>query len=115
MKLYVDESRTQWAGTQADAKKAFGKYDMWDVPTDKSGLLEFLNNYEVTDSLVETPQTASSLGPTPASLAPPPKTKPNDSLVGRCELVELKELSTTLRTLLFKTWNEMEKIEESES
>jgi len=109
MKLYVDESRTQWAGTQADAKKAFGKYDMWDVPTDKSGLLEFLNNYVVTDSFVETPQTASS---TPVSFAPPPKTKPNDSLVGRCELVELKELSTTLRTLLFKTWNEMEKQEE---
>lgn len=43
MRLYVNQNRTQWAGTQADAKKELGKFDMWEVPTDKTGLLAFLN------------------------------------------------------------------------
>ncbi len=105
MRLYVDESRTQWAGTQADAKKAFGNYDMWDVPTDKSGLLEFLNNYDISPQ----PTEPVSQAPTPT---PPTTQKPRDTLVGRCELVELKKLSTMLNTLLNKTWNEMERLEE---
>ena len=43
MRLYYDQ-KGNWAGTQADAKKAFGK-DWWeiDVPTSKAELLEFLN------------------------------------------------------------------------
>ena len=43
MRLYYDQ-KGGWAGTQADAKKAFGK-DWWeiDVPTSKAELLEFLN------------------------------------------------------------------------
>lgn len=32
----------QWAGTQADAKK-LGKFEQVEVPTDKAGLLDFLN------------------------------------------------------------------------
>jgi len=32
----------QWAGTQADAKK-LGKFKQVEVPTDKAGLLDFLN------------------------------------------------------------------------
>lgn len=32
----------QWAGTQADAKK-LGKFEQIEVPTDKAGLLDFLN------------------------------------------------------------------------
>lgn len=43
MRLYVNQNRTQWAGTQADAKKELGQFDMWEVPTDKTGLLAFLN------------------------------------------------------------------------
>jgi hypothetical protein len=43
MRLYVNQNRTQWAGTQADAKKDLGQFDMWEVPTDKPGLLAFLN------------------------------------------------------------------------
>ena len=43
MNLYTNGLR--YAGTQADAKKLFGKdFKSIDVPTDKSGLLDFLNN-----------------------------------------------------------------------
>lgn len=43
MRLYYDQ-KGGWAGTQSDAKKAFGK-DWWeiDVPTSKTEMLEFLN------------------------------------------------------------------------
>ena len=43
MRLYYDQ-KGGWAGTQSDAKKAFGK-DWWeiDVPTSKAEMLEFLN------------------------------------------------------------------------
>lgn len=51
MKLYVNENRTKWAGTQADAKKELGKFEAHNVPTDKMGLLEFLNNFEMTPSV----------------------------------------------------------------
>jgi hypothetical protein len=104
MRLYVNESRTQWAGTQADAKKAFGNYDMCDVPTDKSGLLEFLNSY------APAPETTTE--PVSQAPAPPPAQKQRDTLVERCELVELKKLSTMLNTLLHNTWNEMERFGE---
>ena len=50
MKLYVNEGRTRWAGTQADAKKNLGKFEAWNVPTDKTGLLEFLINYVAEQS-----------------------------------------------------------------
>ena len=45
MRLYYDQ-KGNWAGTQADAKKAFGK-DWWeiDVPTSKAELLEFLDRH----------------------------------------------------------------------
>ena len=43
MRLYVNQNRTQWAGTQADAKRDLGQFDMYEVPTDKPGLLAFLN------------------------------------------------------------------------
>ena len=41
MRLYRTNDG-QWAGTQADAKK-IGKFEQIEVPTDKAGLLEFLN------------------------------------------------------------------------
>ena len=45
MKLYVD-STGHWTGTQADAKRDAegGEWDMREVPTDKAGLLEWLNS-----------------------------------------------------------------------
>jgi hypothetical protein len=106
MKLYVNENRTKWAGTQADAKKELGKYEAFDVPVDKSGLLAFLNKeagfnidpVEVEQQPVVTHQR---------------DTRPlNDTLVGRCNLVELKELSTMMNVLLNRTWNDMDKLTE---
>ena len=106
MKLYVNESRTQWAGTQADAKKELGKFDAWDVPVDKSGLLEFLNKeagFNIDPVEVEQQPVVTNQR----------DTRPlNDTLVGRCNLVELKELSTMLLVLINKTWSEQEKQED---
>ena len=42
MKLYLCQDRT-WAGTQADAKARGKDFDTIEVPTDKPGLLSFLN------------------------------------------------------------------------
>ena len=53
MKLYVNHDQTQWRGTQADAKSAFGSIDTIDVPTDKAGLLEFLNNFTVKTTAIK--------------------------------------------------------------
>jgi hypothetical protein len=106
MKLYVNESRTQWAGTQADAKKELGKFDAWDVPVDKSGLLEFLNKeagFNIDPVEVEQQPVVTNQR----------DTRPlNDTLVGRCNLVELKELSTMMNVLLNRTWNDMDKLTE---
>ena len=45
MKLYVN-NKGQWAGTQAEAKKIGAK--VTEVPTDKPGLLAFLNGQQQT-------------------------------------------------------------------
>jgi len=46
MRLYTTGS--QWAGTQADAKK-LGKFVEANVPTDKQGLLDWLNKMHWND------------------------------------------------------------------
>ena len=57
MRLYTTGS--QWAGTQADAKK-LGKFVEANVPTDKQGLLDWLNkmhwNEPVTEPVAPTRQ-----------------------------------------------------------
>lgn len=105
MKLYVNKDKTKWAGTQADAKKEFGKIETYEVPTDKAGLIEFLNNYETKQQPVA---TTSLLVRNEISAANPP----NDTLVGRCSMVELKELSTMMNVLINKTWNNMDRLED---
>lgn len=120
MKLYVNGDRTQWRGTQAEAKAAFGSIDQFDVPTDKTGLLEFLNNFtvktEASEPRMSFKATMSDDEFAAVGLAIQAKgeraVKPKDTNVGRCSLVELKELSTTLHTLLNRTWSEMEKQED---
>ena len=106
MKLYVNESRTKWAGTQADAKKELGKYDAWDVPVDKSGLLEFLNKeagFNIDPVEVEQQPVVTNQR----------DTRPlNNTLVGRTSLVDLKELSTILLVLINRTWSEQEQKED---
>lgn len=59
MKLYRSKGSI-WTGTQADAKAAQGGKDFeeHDVPTDKPGLLSFLNTFEV-----RRPETASEPAP----------------------------------------------------
>ena len=109
MKLYVNEDRTKWAGTQADAKKELGKFDAYDVPVDKSGLLEFLNNFGLT------PQTQVIDEERPVQRNEyhnSDQYPPSDTLVGRCNMVDLKELSTMMNVLLNRTWNSMDKLEE---
>lgn len=105
MKLYVNESRTKWAGTQADAKKELGKFDAWDVPVDKSGLLEFLNKeagFNIDPVEVEQQPVVTNQR----------DTRPlNNTLVGRTSLVDLKELSTILLVLINRTWTEQEQKE----
>lgn len=46
MRLYTN-NQGAWAGTQADAKKLDGSFELAEVPTDKATLLEFLNEYQV--------------------------------------------------------------------
>lgn len=46
MRLYTNKDGS-WAGTQADAKKLDGSFELAEVPTDKATLLEFLNEYAV--------------------------------------------------------------------
>jgi hypothetical protein len=52
MKLYSN-GLGAWAGTQADAKKfaeTYCDFETIDVPTDKAGLLRFLNRHEVNNA-----------------------------------------------------------------
>lgn len=48
MKLYRSLGR-HWTGTQSDAKAAQGgkDFEQFEVPTDKAGLLDFLNTFDV--------------------------------------------------------------------
>jgi len=52
MRLYTTGS--QWAGTQADAKK-LGKFVEANVPTDKQGLLDWLNKMHWNEPVTEPP------------------------------------------------------------
>lgn len=72
MKLYRTTLGT-WAGTQADAK-AIAKdqdpsgFETVEVPTDKPGLLEFLNEHMGSDTYTESPAVEQ----TPTVASPPP-------------------------------------------
>jgi len=111
MKLYVNKDKTQWAGTQADAKKEFGIVESYEVPTDKAGLISFLNKvcYGTESTVEATPLPVVNDGyPSMNNASPPPR----DTLVGRCSMVELKELSTMMNVLINKTWNSMDRLED---
>lgn len=53
MRLYVSP-KGEWAGTQADAKQ-YGQFWQIEVPTDKAGLLKFLNDNNVRNLVTEDP------------------------------------------------------------
>jgi hypothetical protein len=57
MRLYANGSMVQWRGTQAEAKAAFATVNRVDVPTDKLGLLEFLNNHSTGPEAAEVVQS----------------------------------------------------------
>ena len=108
MKLYVNKDKTKWAGTQADAKKEFGMIESYEVPTDKAGLITFLNKINYGTTTIEaTPLPVVNDGYPSMNNASPP---PSDTLVGRCSMVELKELSTMMNVLINKTWNSMDRL-----
>jgi len=46
MRLYSN-SRGEWVGTQAETRKSKFTFEQVEVPTDKKGLLEFLNNQKL--------------------------------------------------------------------
>jgi len=112
MKLYVNEDRTQWRGTQADAKAAFGSIDQFEVPTDKQGLIDFLNKYSLKQVVHKMPDETveeTIIRARELKYIRENTPKPDDSIAARCSLVDLKALSTTLNQLLQKTWSEMER------
>lgn len=73
MKLYLIPSTGEWLGTQADAKAAAREvgcdFDQLEVPTDKTGLLEFLNRHQV-GQLEDLPDRGGFAAPVPAKQDP---------------------------------------------
>jgi len=67
MKLYVNHFG-QWAGNQDDARSYGHPFDQVEVPYDKKGLLEFLNENKVTVGLPD--NVPSPLVPTSVEKAP---------------------------------------------
>ena len=65
MKLYVTPTG-HWTGTQADAKKLAKQHnttcDVFEVPVDKKGLLDFLNEHQVS-TLSDGPTGAEEVTP----------------------------------------------------
>ena len=62
MRLYTNH-KGSWVGTQADARKEFGKdWSEVDVPTDKPSLLEFLNNKSVGGTVGNIPEQIKKAG-----------------------------------------------------
>ena len=120
MNLYRDIKTGVFSGTQAIAK-SIGPFVPVEVPVDKAGLIEYLN-----DSLPPAPSGLES----EQELTPEPKRTvgngsvvrneyhssddypPSDTLVGRCNMVDLKELSTMMNVLINRTWNDMDRLED---
>tara|TARA_B100001287_G_C22589668_1_gene484972 strand:- start:627 stop:1001 length:375 start_codon:yes stop_codon:yes gene_type:complete len=73
MRLYTND-KGAWAGTQADARKDFGKdWREVDVPTAKPDLLAFLNNYGVKqsdDAVVEYMDAVNDFDTSPSKVHP---------------------------------------------
>mgnify|MGYP003644902992 CR=1 FL=1 len=67
MKLYVNHFG-QWAGNQDDARSYGHPFDQVEVPYDKKGLLEFLNENKVTVGLPD--NVPSPLVPTSVEKVP---------------------------------------------
>ena len=120
MKTYRDIKTGVFSGTQAIAK-SIGPFVPVEVPVDKTGLIEYLNDsLSPAPSGLEseqeyTPEPKRTIGHRPVvqnEYHDSDDYPPSDTLVGRCNMVELKELSTMMNVLLNRTWNDMDKLEE---
>ena len=60
MRLYANKDNSEFVATQAEAKKQFGMVDPWDIPTDKAGLMEFLNDFQIQPTLTEAVEVVQS-------------------------------------------------------
>jgi hypothetical protein len=75
MRLYTNR-KGNWAGTQADAKKMGGFFCV-DVPTIKPELLNFLNLYNVKETIYQPIETPSAPTRQPSEPAKPREIKQN--------------------------------------
>lgn len=114
MRLYVTPAG-QWAGTQADAKK-LGQFVEVDVPTDKPGLLAWLNENRVGDSGQrgccqyqgtnqcececgqEPDDIADLLGEPEPEPAPPPRDMSASAIVSRIDTPRIEEIVEVIAT-----------------
>ena len=92
MKLYFD-GNGNWAGTQSDAKRLHGVINPVEVPTDKQGLLDWLNNSQIGKS------------PTPAEAPQPhynPDTRPSrwTDIKDAAEKASFKDWGVALAVLM---------------
>lgn len=96
MKLYHIQRTGEWTGTKAEAQRlaarARATFDLVDVPTDKDGLLAFLNSREAgvlhDDVLVYAVEDAPATGQgelviTPMQAPPPPPDMARPAIVAQ--------------------------------
>ena len=111
MNLYTNG--LTYAGTQADAKKLWGKdYKSIEVPTDKSGLINFLNN--TFTAPVPTAHTMKQ----PSSISSVPKTNvlafstPYKNIKEAAKEASFKDLGVALVVLLDRLEEAAERVED---
>ena len=91
MKLYTNR-KGDWAGTQIDAKN-WGGYICVDVPTIKPELLNFLNLYNVKESVHE---PIGTVAPTRQPIAPRMSNNDYNSVRTYLETCDAQELNRCL-------------------
>ena len=110
MKLYTNNSG-EWAGTQADAKRDFGK-DMaiLEVPTDKPTLLQFLNEYQVggADVISGQMEMVQQQSSPSSSNAPVPGRYDVRDAVKNCDR---QHLGQALASIISRLYDEMEELQ----
>ena len=104
MKLYTN-NRGDWAGTQADARKQFGKERRTiEVPTDKPNLMAFLNQNKVGSSVVQnTPEPDAQAQP--EAIQPTNKISANPNrydLMDASDAASLQDLQTVMYRYLMR-------------
>lgn len=99
MRFYTNGE--EYFGTQADAK-AKGDFEPIDVPTDKSGLLDFLNSNKVSPPEPEVDQKDTKQKTHPLSCSDKPNVYDVRDAVLNCPP---EQLSTVLHTLVTRLYD----------